>query len=72
VVVQWLAVALAAVGIVVPVVTAVVADGMRTRTRIAVMEARTTDNTRDIEELSRRVARHERDPVHAMMRGGRR
>jgi hypothetical protein len=55
--------------IVVPVVLAVVGDGVRTRTKVAVIEQRQRDQGADLVEMQRRQARHERDPVHGRLRG---
>ena len=63
-----LALAVEVVGIVVPIVTAVLVDGIRTRTKVALIEQAQKYQAEDIAENTRRQARHERDPVHARMR----
>jgi len=54
--------------VVVPIITAVIADGIATRTRLAVVEERQKSMRHDFDELERRQARHERDPAHARLR----
>jgi len=56
-------------GIVAPLLAGIVVDGIKTRTRIALLEEHRKDDREDIDSLERRQARHERDPVHARLRG---
>lgn len=58
-------------GIVVPLLTAVIGDGIKTRTDLGVLRERVKVLGAQQEEDRRRQARHERDPVHAVMRGRR-
>ena len=60
--------ALQALTIVVPILLAILVAAVKMSTRLALIDQRQQDHTKDIEELRRRQSRHERDPVHLRLR----
>lgn len=57
---SWLTI----LGIVAPIILAIVLDGIRTRTKMAVIESRQSDDRADLHELKARMYRHETSRLH--------